>query len=150
MPGKYLGDQTAGRAGKVVDELIVNQRLLMIAHGCLALAAAFVYWVRPGTFSPRLPGRYGAAVGPTFSIITTTLLAWAPWLISSVFSGSILAARTTKATLAFIALASAICIIAACLYLNLLFHDEATLSPLVVSVGVTVALIAAISLCGAI
>ena len=55
--------------GKVVDLLIANPRRLFIAHACFGIASAIVLWVRPGTFTPYLPGRVGMGGSPSAFIL---------------------------------------------------------------------------------
>jgi hypothetical protein len=61
-------------AGDVLDELIQSPRRLGIAHACLGLVAAFVYWARPGTFTPHIV-RFGFRDA---SPIYMTVVAWIP------------------------------------------------------------------------
>jgi hypothetical protein len=136
-------------SGEIVDELTTNARRLNIVHCCLGVLAAFIYWVRPGTFRPHLPGRYGGAVGPAFSIVTNTFVAWVPYVISGFFSRAVLSLRDPKATLLFIGCSAGIAIGAASFYFNLFQMREAP-SPLLISASVTVALMVAAGLCAAI
>jgi hypothetical protein len=131
--------------GGVLDELIQNPRRLGIAHACLGLAAAFVYWIRPGTFTPHLV-KFGFRDA---SPIYLTLVAWIPYVIAFLVSNALLAGRNPKAVLAYILLASAVTVGASGLYLNL-FGMHATLSPVLLAGGLTITLLAAVGLCAAI
>src|SRR5258708_6333524 len=131
--------------GEVFDELIQNPRRLGIAHACLGLAAAFVYWARPGTFTPHLARLSFRDVSPIYMTAT----AWIPYVIAFVVSKAILANRNPKAVLAYILLASVVTVGASGLYLNL-FGMHATLSPALLAGGVTITLLAAVGLCAAI
>jgi hypothetical protein len=131
--------------GDVLDELIQNPRRLGIAHACLGLAAALVYWVRPGTFTPHLV-RFGFR---DTSPIYMTLVAWIPYVIAFLVSNGTLASRNRRAVLAYIFFASVVTLAASGLYLNL-FGMRAPLSPVLLAVGVTITLLAAIGLCAAI
>jgi hypothetical protein len=132
-------------SGDVLDELIENPRRLAIAHTCLALAAALVYWVRPGTFTPHLVKYSFRDVSPIYM----TFAAWIPYLIAFLVSKATLVDRNPKAVLAYILLASVVTAGAGGLYLNL-FGMNATLSPVLLAGGVTIILLAAIGLCAAI
>jgi hypothetical protein len=142
----HLKTKQLKSTGKIVDELIENPRRLWIAHFFLGVASAFIYWVRPGTFSPHLhtPRR-----GDGLIVICETFIAWAPYLVSGIVSRAILAAHAPKATLVFIACSAGIAIGADSIYLNLFKMREAP-SPLLVSVGVTLALVLTARLCSAI
>ena len=131
--------------GDVLDELIQNPRRLGIAHACLGLAAAFVYWVRPGTFTPHLV-RFGFRDA---SPIYMTVVAWIPYVIAFLVSNATLAGRNPKAVLAYIIFASVVTVVASGLYLNM-FGMNATLSPVLLAGGVTIILLAAVGLCAAI
>jgi hypothetical protein len=128
-------------SGDVLDELIQNPRRLGITHACLGLAAAFVYWVRPGTFTPHLV-RFFHDVSPIY----LTFVAWIPYAIAFLVSNAMLAGRNPKAILAYIFLASAVTVCASGLYLNL-FGTHTTLSPVLLAGGVTITLLAAVGLC---
>ena len=131
--------------GGVLDELIQNPRRLGIAHACLGLAAAFVYWIRPGTFTPHLVRFRFRDVSPIY----LTLVAWMPYVIAFLVSNALLAGRNPKAVLAYILLASVVTIGASGLYLDL-FGMHATLSPVLLAGGVTISLLAAVGLCATI
>jgi hypothetical protein len=132
-------------AGEVLDELIQNPRRLGIAHACLGLVAAFVYWARPGTFTPHLV-RFGFRDA---SPIYMTVVAWIPYVIAFLVSKATLAGRNRRAVLAYIAFASVVTLAASGLYLNL-FGMHETLSPVLLAGGVTITLLAAVGLCAAI
>jgi hypothetical protein len=132
-------------SGGVLDELIQNPRRLGIAHACLGLAAAFVYWIRPGTFTPHLVKLGFRDASPIY----LTLVAWIPYVIAFLVSNALLAGRNPKAVLAYILLASVVTVGASGLYLNL-FGMHATLSPILLAGGVTITLLAAVGLCAAI
>ena len=131
--------------GDVLDELIQNPRRLRIAHACLGLAAAFVYWVRPGTFTPSLVRLGFRDASPIFM----TFVAWIPYVIAFLVSNAMLAGRNPKAVFAYIFLASTITASASGLYLNL-FGMRATPSPVYLAAGVTIALFAAVVACAGI
>ena len=131
--------------GGVLDELIQNPRRLGIAHACLGLAAAFVYWIRPGTFTPHLVKLGFRDASPIY----LTLVAWIPYVIAFWVSNALLAGRNPKAVLAYILLASVVTVGASGLYLNL-FGMHATLSPVLLAGGVTITLLAAVGLCATI
>jgi hypothetical protein len=131
--------------GDVLDELIQNPRRLGIAHACLGLAAAFVYWMRPGTFTPHLLKYSFRDVSPIYM----TFVAWIPYVIAFLVSKAMLSGRNPRAVLAYIILASVVTAGASGLYLNL-FGLNATLSPALVAGGVTIALLAAAGLSAAI
>jgi hypothetical protein len=134
------------KPGEVLDELIQNPRRLGIAHGCLGLVAAFVYWVRPGTFTPHLVVyTYFKDVSPIYM----TFIAWVPYAIAFFVSKSLLAGRNPKAVLAYISFATAIMVAASGLYLSL-FGMRAALSPILLAGAVTLALIAAAGICAVI
>ena len=119
--------------GAVVDELIQNPRRLGIAHACLGLAAAFVYWIRPGTFTPHLATYHFRDVSPIYM----TFVAWIPYVIAFTISKAMLAGRNPKAALAYILFASTVTIGAGALYLNL-FGTHAALTPLEVFARVSI------------
>jgi hypothetical protein len=114
-------------AGQLADEFIANPRRLAIAHGLLGLVAAFAYWARPGTFTPRLPVHVHRDIAP----IVLTIIAWVPYLISAMVSRRVLGVRDKKAAILFIVLATAITSLSVPAYLNLLVIKQ-TLSPIVV------------------
>jgi hypothetical protein len=131
--------------GEVADELIQNPRRLGIAHACLGLAAAFVYWVRPGTFTPHLAIYHFRDVSPIYM----TFMAWIPYVIAFTISRVMLAGRNPKAALAYILFASMVTVGAGALYLNL-FGTHAAFTPLEVAGAVTITLLAGIGICAAI
>jgi hypothetical protein len=131
--------------GDILDELIQNPRRLGIAHACLGLAAAFIYWMRPGTFTPVLSKYNFRDISP----IVDTFAAWVPYLIAFFVSKSLLANRNPRATIAYIVLATVVTAVASGLYLNL-FTKESVFSPHLIDCGVVIALIAAVGLCAAI
>jgi hypothetical protein len=132
-------------ASQLADEFITNPRRLVIAHGLLGLVAAFAYWVRPGTFTPHLPIFVHRDVTP----ILLTFIAWFPYLISATVSRQVLGVRDKKAAILFIALATAITASSVAFYLNLIVTMQ-PISPILVSVGATVALLLACGLCAAV
>jgi hypothetical protein len=123
--------------GMIVDEMFENSRRLWIAHALLGLACAFVYWVRPGTFTPHL---HTAHRGDGFLVILKTLVAWVPYIISGIFSRAVLSTRNSRATLLFIAIATGVSVCAASICLNLFGMQEPP-PPFLVSIGVTVVLV---------
>jgi hypothetical protein len=131
--------------GDVLDELIQNPRRLGIAHACLGLAAAVVYWVRPGAFTPHLAKYNLQDPGP----VIETFLSWIPYVVAFLVSKTTLANRNPKAVAAYIFLATIVTMSASAFYLNV-FGVNAAFSPVVMAIGVTVALLAAIGLCAVI
>jgi hypothetical protein len=123
----------------VVDELLANPRRLNVAHACLGLISMFVLWIRPGTFVPHLI-LYHSRYGDFARIVVNTAVAWMPYAISIAVSRSLLESRDLKATVFFIASASAITVAACGLYLGL-FSTIATLSPLEISAAVVTMLV---------
>ena len=131
--------------GDILNELIQNSRRLGVAHACLGLVAAFIYWIRPGTFIPVLPKHYFHDISP----IVDTFTAWVPYLIAFFVSKSLLANRNPKAVIAYIVLATIVTVFAGGLYLNLL-PKVAMFSPHLIDCGVVVALLSAVGLCATI
>jgi hypothetical protein len=131
-------------SGHVVDELIQNPRRLGIAHSCMGLASAFVYWIRPGTFTPHRPYIF-TDVTP----IILTFIAWVPYVVGFFISSSVLAGRNPNAVLAYIVLAAAITVTATGYYLNIFALHEVS-SPIAISGGVALALIAGTAICAAV
>ncbi len=78
-----------------------------------------------------------------------TAVAWLPYVISWFVSRSLLSGRDSKAVLVFIAVAVGVAALSVACYLNLLEMMEAP-SPLLISAGVTIALVLAAGLCAAI
>lgn len=132
--------------GTAVDQPIANPRRIWFAHAVLGVVSAFIYWLVPGTFTPRI---HTPRKGDAVAVILLTLIAWAPYFLSGFYSTAVLAMRDSKATLAYIALATSIGIVAALLYLNV-FNLADPPPALLVSAGVTILLCAAASLCAAI
>jgi small-conductance mechanosensitive channel len=135
---KQLSKKTAGQ---FADEFIANPRRLAIAHLLLGLIAAFAYWVRPGTFTPHLPRNFRDST-PLF----VTFVAWVPYMISAVVSQRFLGVRDKKAAILFIVLATAVTATSVIFYVNFIVLNR-SVSPIVVSAGVTVALLTACGLC---
>jgi hypothetical protein len=129
-------------AGQLADEFIANPRRLALAHGLLGLVAAFAYWARAGTFTPRLPIHVHRDIAP----IILTIIAWVPYLISAMVSRRVLGVRDKKAAILFIVLATAVTGLSVPVYLDFLAIKEA-LSPIIVSCSVTVVLLLACGLC---
>jgi hypothetical protein len=132
-------------AGQLADEFIANPRRLAIAHCLLGLVAEFAYWARPGTFTPYLPKFVFRDATP----ILLTFIAWLPYVISAVISREVLGVRDKKAAIFFIVLATAVTLTLVMFYLDLV-PLERSVSPVVVSAGVTFALLAACGLCASI
>ena len=129
--------------GSMLDEIIQNGRRLAIAHTCLGLASAFVYWVRPGSITPHLPIYNFRDASPIY----VTFFAWVPYVISFLFSRSILADRNHRAVFVFVICAAGIGLASAALLLRVF---PIILSPIVVSGGVTIALVISAGLCSAV
>jgi hypothetical protein len=132
--------------GEIVNELIQNPRRLGVAHACLGLIAAFIYWIRPGTFVPVIPTYNFRDISP----IVDTFTAWVPCLIAFFVSKSLLANRNPKAVIAYILLATVVTVVAGGLYPNLLQTKDSMLSPHLIDCGVVVSLLAAVGLCATI
>jgi len=130
-------------AGQLADEFIANPRRLAIAHSLLGLAATIAYWVRPGTYI--LPLRYSPNMRDVTPILLT-FIAWCPYAISATVCRRVLEVRDKKATILFIVLAVATTATSIILYLNLVVANS-SVSPIVISAGVTVALLMACGLC---
>jgi hypothetical protein len=126
--------------------MIKNFRRLVILHLVLGLVSIFAYFMRPGSVSPHghLAGRMIA-----LTVIIKVLVAWIPYFISGYYSTDVLPQRDPRATLAFMAIAVTITVIAACLTLNL-FGTRMTSAPPLVFAGATVLLVASARLCAAI
>jgi hypothetical protein len=121
-----------------------NLRRLVLLHISLGVCLIVVYAMRPGGI--RHPMNIRGRAPFALSVIGMVLLAWAPFLISGFYACDNLVERNPKATIAFCGSAIAIFIVAACLSLNLGgFHVRP--SNLAISVGVTLALMAAARLC---
>jgi hypothetical protein len=133
--------RTNKTAGEYADEFIANPRRLTIAHCLLGFVAAFAYWARPGTFTPHLPTFVFRDVTP----ILSTFLAWLPYVISGMVSRRVLGVRDKKAAIVFTVLATAITATSVMFYLNLIALKR-SISPVVVSAGVTFALLSACGL----
>ncbi len=134
--------RTNKTAGQLADEFIANPRRLAIAHCLLGLVAAFAYWARPGTFTPHLQIYNFRDSTPIF----VTFVAWVPYIISGVVSRRVIGVRDKKAAILFTVLATALTATSVMLYLNLIALRQ-SVSPIVVSAGVTFALLCACGLC---
>lgn len=130
-------------AGQFADEFIANPHRLAIAHSILGIVAACAYWVRPGTFTPYLEIH---PHGTEIRSILLAFIAWFPYLISVTVSRRVLGVRDKKAATLFIVLATAVTASSVVLFLNLIVIAP-PISPIVVSIGVTVALLSACGLC---
>jgi len=125
--------------------MIANLRRLVIAHFALGLASLVVCWARPGLFAAQFHARgRGVALIAIFNVV----LAWLPYILSGAYSCDVLPERDPKATFVFISFAVGIGVLAACLNLNW-FGIESPPAAWLVSVGVTIALLAAARLCAA-
>ncbi len=133
------------QTGSLLDGLIANKRRLAFAHGWLALVSSFAYWIRPGSFTPSLRGYNFRDASPIY----LTIVAWAPYVISFVFTRSMLNGLHHKAVWTFIVCASVVTLFSACLFSEL-FPKGMTASPVVVSVGTTIALFIFAALCSTI
>jgi hypothetical protein len=128
--------------GEVLDDVIQNRTRLTIAHCCFGVAAAFLFWSRPGTFSPHLH----MVVRTDISPILNTIVAWGPYVISFLVSRRILENRDRNAVLTFILLGIVIFLSSGACYLGV-FEYSSELLPISVGVGVTIGLLLAIALC---
>jgi hypothetical protein len=135
--------------GKVVDELIVNPRRLLIAHVCFGIASAVGLWVRPGTFTPHLPGRVGMGGSPSAFIVVDTAIAWLPYVVAAFVARRLLCDRDDKAVYVYIVFAAIVAVVSIGLYLNA-FHPPAAPSPILVSIGTVLALVAIAVMCASI
>lgn len=126
----------------ILDEIAKNARRLSIAHVVLGLVSAFVYWISPGAFTPRLhtPRRIDGIV-----VILKTLGAWAPYVVSWLVSRVVLPTRDPKASLMFIALATCVAAGAAGSYLGM-FKIPVPPVPFGLSLVVTVTLVSLVGL----
>jgi hypothetical protein len=137
--------RTNKTAGQLADEFIANPRRLAIAHWMLGFVAAFAYWVRPGTFTPHLATFAHREIKP----ILLTFIAWLPYVISGMVSRKVLGVRDKKAAIYFIVLAAAVTATSVMFYFNVIELNR-SVSPIVVSAGVTFALLSACGLCASI
>jgi hypothetical protein len=135
--------------GEVVDELIANPVRLKIAHLCMGLLTSGAYWIRPGTFTPRLPGRVGMGGSPSLFIVIETSISWLPHVFALFVAVAVLSGRDAKATHLYIALAGFITLASIGFYLDL-FNLPIVLPTFVISMGTFLTLAAAIALCCAI
>jgi hypothetical protein len=104
------------RSGEVIDELIANPHRLRMAHICMGLASSGAYWLRPGTFTPYLPGRIGMGGSPSLFIVIDTALAWLPYLIAMFIAQKALSDRDPVAVWVYIALATIVTLVSICLW----------------------------------
>jgi fucose permease len=135
--------------GKVVDELIANPRRLLIAHVCFGIASAIGLWVRPGTFTPYLPGRLGMGGSPSVFIFVDTSIAWLPYVVAMLVARRMLSDRDDKAVYVYIALAAIVAIVSIGLYSNS-FHISTAPTPILISIGAMLALVAIAVMCASI
>jgi hypothetical protein len=126
--------------------MLKNLRRLVLVHIALGVGLIVVYALRPSAMRHPLHMR-GRMLA--LSVIGMVVLAWAPFLISGFYACNSLVERDPKAAIAFSWSALAIFIVAACLSLNLASFQNRP-SNLAVSLGVTVALLAAARLCAGI
>jgi hypothetical protein len=126
--------------GAIYDEMLANPRRLVIAHLCLGSIAAFAYWIRPG--SVTVPLRWSVPHYADVVPIVATSAAWFPYVISMILCRSLLSSRDPKATLFFIVFAIVITAGSVALDLNLVGMRN-PLSPMLISLLVTLALVAA-------
>jgi hypothetical protein len=134
--------RTNKTGGQLADEFIANPRRLAIAHWMLGLVAAFAYWARPGTFTPHLSTFVFGDITP----ILLTFIAWFPYVISEMVSRKVLGGRDKNAASFFIVLATAVTATSVVFYVNSIALNR-SVSPIVVSAGVTFALLTACGLC---
>lgn len=131
------------RLGREIDRALWDVRL-GIAHLVLGAVAAFVYWLRPTTFRAAGASKLNA---PLLTAVVT-FLAWAPYLVSWLVARKVLE-RNKRGVTAFCVCSTLITSVAALLWLNVGFN-QAPVSPLLVSLCVTVALILSAWLCATI
>jgi hypothetical protein len=124
-----------------------NLRRLVLVHIALGLGLIVVYSLRPGGIRHPISIRGRAPFA--LSVIGMVLLAWAPFLISGFYACGKLVERNPKATTAFTGSAIVIFLVAAFLSLNL-GGFQSRPSNFAVSLGITVALVAAARLCSGI
>jgi hypothetical protein len=124
--------------------MINNLRRLLILHFVLGLVSICSYFMRPGSFSGHghLAGRAIA-----LTVIIKVFLAWIPYFVSGYYACDVLPRRDPNATLAFMAMAMCISVVAACV--NMLAPSGSP-APLLSFVAVTVLLLASARLCAAI
>lgn len=126
--------------------MIRNIRRLIILHLALGIASVIAYAARPGAFAPPSHARgWNIALAALLKV----LLAWLPYFISGYYSCEVLASRDSKASLAFIYIATGITLIGLALNLNL-FRASIPPAPLLVFGGVTVAFLVSARVCAAI
>ncbi len=121
-----------------------NLSRLILLHISLGLCLIVVFSLRPG--GVRHPLNIRDRVPFALSVIGLVLLAWAPFLISGFYACNALVERNPKAIVAFSWSAIATFIVAACLSLNLGGLQNRP-SNFAISLGITIALIAAARLC---
>lgn len=127
--------------------MFANLRRLILVHLALGLATIVVYWSRPGSITPPADIRDRSFFA--LSVIGMVLLAWAPYVVSGFYACNKLAERKPRATTAFSCAAVAIAVCAACFSVNLLGLQTPP-SDFLVSLGTTIALIAAARVCAGI
>jgi hypothetical protein len=130
--------------GVIYDEMIANPRRLALAHLCLGLIAAFAYWIRPGTVT--VPMRWSVPHFADVAPIVATSMAWLPYLISMIVCRLLLSSRDRKATLLFVILATIITAAYVAILLNLVGPLK-QVSPILVSLLLTLALVATSGVC---
>jgi hypothetical protein len=130
--------------GVIYDEMIANPRRLTLAHLCLGLIAAFAYWIRPGTVT--VPMRWSVPHFADVAPIVATSMAWLPYLISMIVCRLLLSSRDRKATLLFVILATIITAAYVAILLNLVGPLK-QVSPILVSLLLTLALVATSGVC---
>jgi len=128
--------------GQGSRRMLKNLRRLVLLHIALGLCLIVVYRLRPGGMHHPVDIR--SRVPFALSVIGMVMLAWAPFVVSGFYACSNLAGRNPRATVAFSGSAIAIFIAAACLSLGF----RSAPSNMAVSIGITVALLAAARLCG--
>jgi hypothetical protein len=139
-----MGAKAKKTPGVIYDEMLANLRRLAIAHVCLGLIAAFAYWIRPGTVT--VPMRWSVPHFADVVPIVATSIAWFPYLISMIVCRALLLSRDPKATLLFVVFATVITAAFAAILLNLVGLRK-PLAPILVSLLLTLALVATSGLC---
>jgi len=132
-----MGDQTPGQAS---DAAILARKRLGLAHRILGVVGALSLWGQ----SPA-PHLRAFSRGAGFVMIILSILGWGPYLISWLYSRSLLDGNS-KGALAFGIGAAAVTLVGAVLYQNV-FAFQLRPPSIVVSGAVTLSLIGLAKLC---